>query len=149
MTKTRQTQQDELYAAQAEAPTGAALTLDELQRLADGLRDTWWWEEWYASVVRIEVTAVRGSGPSRARYVPEHSAGLVQLAPDGQTVRTLCHEMAHVFAAARYGSTSHDPYYAKTYLETVYFVMGEEPWRALKAAFDRHGVVYDERMDDE
>lgn len=45
-----------------------------------------------------------------------------------------------MLAAARYGSKSHDPWFARTYLELVYGVMGSDAYLRLFEAFERAGV---------
>lgn len=53
------------------------------------------------------------------------------------------HEVAHVLCDARYGSQSHDPWFARIYLELVCTAMGSEAYVSLWSAFKQLGVDCD------
>jgi putative metallohydrolase (TIGR04338 family) len=57
--------------------------------------------------------------------------------------RVLLHEVAHLCAAAEVGSKSHDPHWARVFLELVYRQMGTKAWQALRQAFLDEGVELD------
>jgi hypothetical protein len=52
-----------------------------------------------------------------------------------------------VLASARFDSRSHDPWFARIYLELVYSCVGHETYQALKSAFDAYGVDHDVGLD--
>jgi putative metallohydrolase (TIGR04338 family) len=54
----------------------------------------------------------------------------------------LGHEVAHVLAAARYGSHAHDPWFACTYLELVWSMMGPDAYLALQRSFQDAGIEH-------
>lgn len=139
-----QCQQNELYGAEAQVPKGRPITAGELQSFVDGLRDSLWWEQNFDMVLRIEagVRSTSNDG-SVGGWSPASNAGAIEMAPAHLNELVICHEVAHVLAGARYGSKSHDPWFARTYLELVSTVMGSEAWQALHAAFTERGIEID------
>jgi putative metallohydrolase (TIGR04338 family) len=137
-------QQYELYAAERHAPRGVEFTsVESMQRYVDALRDTWWWQLWYPQVLRVEV----GAAPARGRgscggHHAHNRAGRVEMHPNHWCELYLMHELAHVLAAARFGSQAHCPYFARVYLELVALVV---PWSylALYHAFTAAGIDFD------
>jgi putative metallohydrolase (TIGR04338 family) len=141
------TQQQECYAAERELRGGRAfMSVEEVQSFVDGLRDLPWWtaQGFHLAVARIEV------GKSRSKkhagvgwYDAEMGGGRIELTGVGLNMKTVLHEVAHVIASAKYGSKSHDPWWARTYLTLVSYVMGTESYLTLQSAFDGQGVDYD------
>lgn len=141
------TQQQECYAAQAALPDGRRFaSVAEVQRFVDELRDRLWWtaQGYHLAVLRIEVGATRSKKFNGIGWFDrEAKAGRIELTPEGLTMRTVLHEVAHVLSVAQHGSKSHDPWWARTYLTLVSLVMGTEPYLALRSAYDATGVDYD------
>ena len=146
-TTVKKCQQYELYAAEGAAPTGRRFdSLEDIQVFVDQLRDTWWWRSLgYWIVERVEVGKARngGRGGSVGWYEKEMNAGRMEMAPVHWTELIVLHELSHVLAEALYDSKSHDPAFARTYLQLVFCVMGDEAYQALQSSFDRNGIVYD------
>jgi putative metallohydrolase (TIGR04338 family) len=136
-------QQFELYAAEADVPRGWEFSnADRLQGWLDGLRDEPFWCRFYPQVLRVEVGYVRGTR-SVGAWIPADNAGRIEMAPGHRNELVVLHEIAHVLAAARYGSESHDPWFARVYLELVFFVMGYDTFDALHRAFEAGGIEHD------
>lgn len=144
MTATR-CQQDPVYAAQATTDRGALLTLEEAQRWVDDLRESWWWEKWIGDrVLRVEVGPARkGTLDSVGWYVEAARSGRMEFGPSKPSQGLVVHELAHVLAAARRRSQSHDPWFARIYLELSYLMRGSAAYEELRKAFDTHRVDYD------
>jgi len=140
------TQQHELYAAERRVWSKGREFADpaEIQRFVDGLRDTWWWRMWYPKIRRVEAYSrpVNSRG-SVGSWHPELGAGKIEMMRVHWNELVVLHELAHVLAAARYGSTSHDPAFARVYLELVALVMGPEAYTELYEAFGRDGIEHD------
>ena len=140
------TQQQECYRAESQLGPGRAfMSIDEIQAFVDSLRDAPWWtaQGYHLSVARIEV------GTSRSKkfagvgwYDKDMGAGRIELTGVGKNMKTVLHEVAHVIASAKYGSKSHDPWWARTYLTLVSYVMGSDAYLTLQSAFDAQGVDY-------
>lgn len=139
------TQQFDLYAAEREVNVGRTYDLVQIQVLLDDLRETPWWTERFAKVRRVEAGPARlgGRDGSVGWFEEAMGAGRIELAPAHRNELSICHELAHVLAQAVHGSKSHDPYFARTYLELVYFVMGAAAFQALYHAFESHGIDHD------
>lgn len=141
------TQQEQCYAAQSALLPGRSFaSVGEAQRFVDALRDEPWWtgQGYHLRVLRIEVGASRSRKFNGVGWFEEGvNAGRIELTKTGMTERTVLHEVAHVLACAIHGSKSHDPWWARTYLMLVYWVMGAEVYRTLQSAFDAQGVDYD------
>jgi hypothetical protein len=143
----RQCQQFELYAAEGHVPSGRTFAKSELadaQAFVDAMRDTAVWQRQYRMVQRVEVHFLDASCEGSCGGWREHdAAGVIEMASVHRDELTLCHEVAHVLAAARYGSHAHDPWFARTYLELVYEMMGSETFEALRASFEHGRIDHD------
>jgi len=137
-------QQDELYAAETNALPRTNVSAEELQSWIDDLREMPYFERNFPNVLRIEAynDHNRTTG-SVGWFEKQHNCGIICMADCHMHEQILLHEVAHVLAAARYGSHSHDPWFARTYLELVYSRLGSEAYAALKDAFDRGCIDYD------
>lgn len=138
-------QQDAVYAAERSIEPGEVMSLPQAQAWLDELAQQPWFGEWYPMIAFIEVfklpmTARRSVGA----FIPEQGTGYahLEMLPQHLTQLTLMHELAHACAAARYQSASHDPWFARVYLELVYCAIGWERYRCLRAAFEDHGVDF-------
>lgn len=137
-------QQFELYAAEERVPRGPFFEREEdAQAWLDGLRETPWWPALFGDVKRVDVFFRKGGDGSVGGWHPERAAGQMEMAPPHRCHLFMLHELTHVLAAARYGSRSHDPWFARTYLELVYRVMGSDAYTALHDEFDAAGIEHD------
>lgn len=142
-------QQDELYRAEGGVPLGREFkTQPEMQKWVDDLHNRLWhnheaWGEDYPNVVRIEAYFRSKGNASVGSFKAEANCGVVEMLPCHRNELVLCHEIAHALAAARYGSHSHDPWFARTYLKLVYAVMGSEVYKALWENFTAAGIDID------
>jgi len=142
------TQQQQCYAAEATVGNGRTFaSVDEIQRFVDALRDEPWWraQGYGRKVLRVEVGKADGrilKSNGVGFWDETKSAGRIELRPGGMHERLVLHEVAHVIARANHGSKSHDPWWARTYLTLVSYVMGSDAYLALQSAFDREGVDY-------
>ena len=137
-------QQFELYAAEERvADKGQRFAnLTEMQEFVDNLRDTWWWQLWYANVRRVEVGASLKPTESVGGWFASKNSGRIEMASQHHVMMFVLHELAHVLAAARFDSQAHDPQFGRVYTELVYLVMGEQAWLDLQVEFDRAGIEY-------
>lgn len=127
---------------------GNLLTVEQAQEFLDQARDLYVrWLGDFPQVVRIEVSSSPGRRGSVGFYEADKEAGVADMDPDHLRPLILCHEAAHVLAEARFGSRSHDPWFARIYLELVYSLMAPEDYLRLQRAFDEQGVDYDVRLD--
>lgn len=138
-------QQWELYAAESAiaAKTREFEDAADMQKFVDDLRELPYWERNFENVLRVEMRVVPGRAESVGTWDAEHSAGVCEMLPVHCCELYALHEVTHVLAAARYGSRSHDPWFARTYVELVSIVLGPERYLELAAAFDEHGVDFD------
>jgi putative metallohydrolase (TIGR04338 family) len=137
------TQQYELYATEVGLDEGRDLTYESAQEYVDAMRETEWWDRLYPSIMRVEVGRKRKNGrESVGWYEPAMGAGRIEMLPQHLNQLIIAHELSHVFAVARWNSQSHDPAFARVYLETVYHTMGSDAYLALKNAFDVGGIDY-------
>jgi hypothetical protein len=138
------TQQYRLYASEQTTTLGPDLTLDEIRALINRLRESWWWERNCADVLQVQVYRDKRmgylgcGGLDRAARV-----GVMCFSRDLIPTQYVLHELAHVLAKARFHSQSHDPWFARIYLELVYLVRGPKAWQALQEAFIRDDVDFD------
>jgi putative metallohydrolase (TIGR04338 family) len=134
-------QQFQLYAAEG---SGAEdfITPGALQLYVDELRERPYWERNFPQVLRIEAFVDGRRKSSVGIWDSEKGCGLIDMAPEHLSEQLILHEVAHVLAEARYGSGSHDPWFARTYLELVYEVLGPDRYFDLAASFDAHNVDY-------
>jgi hypothetical protein len=137
-------QQDTVYAAQATTDRGALVTLEEAQGLVDAWRDSWWWDKWLGdTVLRVEVGRGSGTGGGVGWYSAEARSGRMEFGAAKISMGLLVHELSHVLASARRRSQSHDPWFARIYLELTYLVRGSTAYEELRKAFDSYRVDYD------
>jgi hypothetical protein len=139
-------QQSELYAAEAGIDWGKRFeSLHHTQAFVDGLRDTWWWEKWLGEQLqRVEVGPTRrGASGSVGWYVPTAKAGRMEFVTCRPPLDLVVHELAHVVAACRRNSKSHDPWFARIYLELAYLIAGREAYEDLAIRFLSHGIDFD------
>jgi putative metallohydrolase (TIGR04338 family) len=137
-------QQDQLYAAEAAAPFGRTFaTEEELQSWVDGLRDNRYWQVLYPQVRRVDCfKRARAGKESVGWFERDRACGVIEMSPTHMNQRVVLHELAHVLAAARYGSTSHDPFFARVYLELV-AVFYPEGYLPLYESFAARGIEFD------
>jgi hypothetical protein len=143
------TQQETVYAAERLVDNGPVFAdVAAVQSRLNALRDTWWWEKWCPNVLHVEVEAVRDHKHGRtaagcAGYLGD-GIGRIELHRSTTiTERLVVHELTHIIAGARCGSRSHDPWFARVYLELTYLIRGSVAYQQLKQAFDTLGVDYD------
>jgi putative metallohydrolase (TIGR04338 family) len=137
-------QQFELYAAEGGVPSGRWFeTLDEMQIYVDELRETAVWRRQYANVLRIDAYQRFSGDCSVGAWQEEMGGGVIEMLPCHMNELYVLHEVAHVLAGARYGSRSHDPWFARTYLEVVREGMGPDAYLALYRAFEAAGIDHD------
>lgn len=144
-------QQDSVYAAEREVEPGPLFTLDGAQGYLDTCLQSDWWGERFPMIAFIEVFKLPANAPrSVGAFVegdgatePDQGYGHLEMVPQHLTPLILLHELAHVCAAARYNSSSHDPWFCRTYLELVYQFIGCVRYAALSHAFERHDVDFD------
>ncbi len=135
-------QQYELYASERPVDHGKFYqNKKDAQAFIDSLRDNQWWEDEYPQVVRVEVRFI--SRPdSVGVWEPENHGGVMEMAPIHRCELILLHELAHILADARYGSQAHCPWFARTYLELVYRVMGSETYQQLYTSFNENQIEH-------
>lgn len=140
----RKTQQFNVYAAEAEVTIRGTYFADEaeVQRFVDDLRGTPWWDDLYPDLLRVEVRVVPGRNDSVGIFSPNDEAGFMEMLPIHLNELFVLHELSHVLASYRYGSRSHDPWFARTYLETVNRVMGSETYTLLYESFVKLGIDF-------
>jgi hypothetical protein len=142
-------QQDDLYRAEQGVPVGRSFeTQPEMQKWVDDLHNRLWhnhepWGDEFPNVVRIEAYFKSRGSASLGGFKSDCNCGLVEMLPCHRNELILCHEIAHVLARARYGSCSHDPWFARTYLNLVYSAMGSETFYALWTKFKAAGIDID------
>jgi putative metallohydrolase (TIGR04338 family) len=115
----------------------------EVEEFVNGLRDTWWWQRFFWRVPYIEVETTHMQINGLAYWNVHKNAGLIELnpkMPNGLTLVTTVHEMAHIFADAIFNSTAHDPEYCRTYLWLVNLIIGADEYLKLQDAFKKRGV---------
>jgi len=135
-------QQGELYRAEETCDPGPAVDSGDLQAFVDSMRDTKLWVYEYEGLLRVEAYSLKRRG-SVGGYYPELNAGKVEMDKDHHLFQLwICHEVAHAMAHYRYGSRSHDPWFADTYLRLVYEMMGPEAYLNLYTAFVDHGIDF-------
>lgn len=138
-------QQDELYASEQRLTDRGRVfhTVGDIQRYVDKLRDCVYWQTHYPNVKRVEVhEAGRGARGSVGGFFPELSAGQIEMHRVHFNELYVLHELAHVLAAARYGSQAHCPWFARVYLELVYEYMGSSYYQQLHKNFAADGIDF-------
>lgn len=148
----RVTQQDSLYAAERSVPEhlrGRGFDSQAaIQRwVVSELLDQPWWVHSFGRVVGIHVPTVarRRTRCSVGYWDAQERVAVIEMHPAHWETLTVLHEVAHPVAEAYHGSRSHDPHFARIYLQLVYRVLGGDAWIALRTAFVEHGVCFDER----
>ncbi len=137
-------QQFELYAAETTANLGRAIAPGALQAWVDDLRDLPYWQRNFPEVLRVECHVRRTDRDgSVGGWFPDDGCGQIEMAPCHLTELYVLHEVSHVLASARYSSRSHDPWFARTYLELVFARLGSEAFGALCGAFNARGIDHD------
>lgn len=137
-------QQMQLYAAEWGVPGGHEFdSVPELQGWVDALRDEPWWDRFNPQVLRVDVGSRPNGSGSVGAWFPEQRSGRIEMEPNHMHELVVLHELAHVLAGARHGSTAHDPWFARTYLEIVSLVMGSSAFDRLRASFDEHNVDHE------
>lgn len=98
----------------------------------------------FPTVKRIEVgPAIHGGRcGSVGWFEPEMGAGRIEMAPRQWNELTVVHEISHVFASV-HGSGSHDPIFARMFLNLTYFILGSDRHQALAAAFSDTAIDSD------
>lgn len=140
-------QQGPLYRAEESVDWGDELTLEQAQGFVDDMRDRYRrWHEDYPMLKRLEVHVVDGVGGSVGCFEPDKLAGLLQMASQHLRPVILCHEAAHVLAEARFKSRSHDPWFARIYLELVGSCIGPEKYMELYEAFKANDIDFDAEL---
>lgn len=134
-------QQFELYAAEKHVPVGKVFATEvEAQAFVNDMRELPWWDLMFTTVQHVIVRArTSNRHGSVGGFNQWNGVGEVELAPQHMNALLLIHEVAHVCAAARYGSHAHDPWYARTYLELVALYLPKS-YTALVEGFNREGV---------
>jgi putative metallohydrolase (TIGR04338 family) len=156
MTPERVTQQERLYAAERSViPTIVERwakrfdSQEEIQRyLVDKLLDQPWWEERFPKVHTILCPTVKrraGTGSVGGLTDADEHIGIIEMAQVHWNEMYVLHEVAHVTAESEGESHSHDPLFARTYLELVYRMIGHGAWALLRKAFIEHHICIDER----
>lgn len=136
-------QQYALYESEGTVPRGRDLDLDGVREFVDRLRDEDWFRERFPMVDYVEVGGRGGRGDSVGGWFPDAGAGRIEMADGHLCELYVCHELAHVLAAARYGNGSHSPWFARIYATLVFLGMGSAAYAKLAAAFDRDGIDWD------
>lgn len=140
-------QQDELYAAERGVPQGRRLKgLEDLESFVEGVRESNYWDRLFDDMVMIECACKRSPKDGSVGGLTGSDAwgrhGKIEMSPEHMTELFVCHEVAHVIAEARYGSRSHDPWFARTYLELVSQFVGTESYTQLHANFVRDNIDF-------
>lgn len=141
----RRCQQDELYRAEDLIEHGEMFQSHaEIERWCNSLRETWWWSRFYPRVEVIEVTPSTDPRASVGAYYEGEGLAVLNLHEVHFYEHYVLHELAHPLAKARFGSTSHDPFFARVLLELTFLVRGQEAWEDLGRAFEQYGIVIDD-----
>lgn len=138
------TQQRALYQSEETVPGGRSLTIDEARTFVNGIRDTSWWQRTVPQIRYVEVEPRKGPRDcSCGGWDPGRAAGVIEMLPEHLTELFICHELAHVIAAAFYGtSCGHDPRFARFFLSIVRVALGPDRYMELYDAFTRDGIDF-------
>jgi hypothetical protein len=142
------TQQMDLYAAERLVDDGPLFAnVAAVQVWLDGLRDTDWWVRLVPEdVLRVEVALGRpGKGAAGVGWFDRKAkGGRLEFARAAElNERRIVHELSHVIASAAKNSKSHDPWFARIYLELTYLIRGATAYTQLRDAFIRTGIDFD------
>lgn len=143
-------QQYEVYAGEASVDKGRRFKSQaDIQVWVDEIVNQSWWPERHPKVITIEVPTVnrRGTSGSVGDWF-EDGCGVIEMAEVHWCELYVLHEMSHVCADAE-GSHAHDPMFCRMYLELVYRIMGTDTWMQLRQSLLNHGVIIDERMEED
>jgi putative metallohydrolase (TIGR04338 family) len=135
-------QQDALYASERSVSFGDAFkTARDAEKWVNRVRDTRWFRDNFPTVEDIEIVRVN----RRAGSVGGFKNGWVVCNMITAHLNQLfvCHEVAHGLVAARYGRNAHGPWFARVYLELVWFLMGPTAYLDLWRAFERDAIDHD------
>jgi hypothetical protein len=137
------TQQLDVYEAEAVLGKGHRFeSIKEMQDHVDSLVDSWWWTAFYSKVERVIIH--QSDGPTSFAMIASvpsvNPIKQIAMFPPQWHMRTLSHELAHVFAHALHTSGSHDPWFARERLVTTYCMMGSDAYSELWSSFIRHGI---------
>ena len=137
-------QQWELYDAERDVPHGKWFaSTDEAEAWISEIRETLWFRDNFPTVQRFELHPRSVNDGSVGTFIPLDGVVLAEMASEHLNNLIICHEVSHGLAAARYQSRSHDPWFARIYLELVWHMLGTETYEALRASFDQHGIDHD------
>ncbi len=146
----RRCQQFELYAAEANVDHGRRFdSTEEIERWVNSFRDEWWWDRFYRGVDVIEVTDSQFKDGSVGGFDEQDRAAVLNMKSVHFNEHDVLHELAHPLSKVRFGSSSHDPFFARVLLELTFLVRGHESWQELLAAFHAGGIEVDETDDAE
>jgi putative metallohydrolase (TIGR04338 family) len=145
----RVTQQFTLYRAERDVPRhlrGPRFTSQEEigSWVVRHVLNTPWWELRFPHIITIECPTVKRGHTGSCGGVVRDGVGVIEMAPEHWEALFVLHEIAHVVVEEE-GSVSHDPIFARTYLELVYRVLGLDSWVQLRYAFVYHNICFDER----
>jgi hypothetical protein len=130
------TQQLDVYEAEAVLGKGRCFkSIKEMQDHVDSLTDSWWWTAFYSKVERVIIH--ESDGPTS--FAAPAGEYVAMFKPQWH-MRTLSHELAHIFSHALHRSMSHDPWFARERLVTTYCMMGSDAYSELWSSFIRHGI---------
>ena len=132
------TQQKNVYTAQqfVTCLSKSFTDIEDVQRYADSLTSSVWWEKNYGHVTRIDAIPHNTLKCSVASCTDDGKVGIIAIAPNMMTQRTVLHEIAHCIDP----SQGHNSTWARTFLTLVYFAVGSEEYQELREAFVNNNV---------
>jgi hypothetical protein len=134
-------QQQAVY--DAEEATHFSCGFDDFNELRNwllDLRETDWWRDCIGeALLFVDVRPVKGKWSSAHTDTVECRCDIA-LSPFGHNTLTVLHELSHGIARVLHYSESHDPWWARTYLEVVSLVLGPDAYVQLSEAFSARGV---------
>jgi len=139
---TKSEQQNAVYRSQTGLRWGAVVGVEEAQAWVDDKTSRDWWVNNYPHVVRIEVEALHGNVTQVAGvgHGEHHKGkGVIGIPPNGASLVTLLHEMAHCIAPENSG---HEKLWARTFLTLTYQALGADRYMELYNAFVGDGVDF-------
>lgn len=138
----RRTQQFNLYDAERGVETGRQFKSQaEIELWVQDVTETEWWLERHPDVWRVECPTVKrstGEG-SVGSYFEDTSSGVIEMHESHWNARCVLHELAHV-CAAPLGSTSHDPIFARVYLDLVREFISFPAYDELRRRFNEYSI---------
>jgi hypothetical protein len=135
-------QQADVYAAERTLSWPAWLgTIDDARLFLMNATETEWWSECVGDAVTLlEIELSNAAATSSARGHTDEQFGVITFSVHQLTDKTAVHELAHVLADVLHGSESHDPWWARVYLELVSLMVGSQQYRELELAFFAHSI---------